>query len=381
MVCNMKRALLFGAAVWMQGCSKPTSEVDAQATAVAPSCAVERRTGPPPELPHFSAGDPHNVLRLMVWRTQSPKGVEVRNADGSSTITYPRYAAKPKPGRSFPGVQYAYVRAFSFLTTAERGIYEEWAANGCESQVLTADGRLCPSVAFDGPRLSSQQVEALLRLTATKRTGIKYKCGFDPHHAFVFYDEQDRPVSDVRVCFDCGEWSLRNGPKDFMPDEVYSSLAKLCRELELDRCPKGSTAHEQQLLTSAYYQKLNSRTEEEKSTPASPLPSEVLGIPKETALSALTDVQKAQLCAWRYLEVTPREGVRTNSGRSLWVRGYEECIERFPHCDVPLGEVELADFRRKPWNSGGSDFVAGAACVEYWAFGEHAGCHWGIDRE
>jgi hypothetical protein len=69
-----------------------------------------------------------------------------------------------------------------------------------------------------------------------------------------------------------------------------------------------------------------------------------------------------------------------SSGRRIWLRHYQECVERFPQCEVPLGELEQTDFRR-PGHHPTWPFAASDACVERWVFHVHPGCQWGIDRE
>jgi hypothetical protein len=77
---------------------------------------------------------------------------------------------------------------------------------------LNKDGTLCKSVEKPGVVLNAAQQKRLLALLGTRKTfgDGETKC-FIPHHGFVFYDKEDKPVAQVSICFLCA--GLRASPR------------------------------------------------------------------------------------------------------------------------------------------------------------------------
>jgi len=72
-------------------------------------------------------------------------------------------------------------------------------------QVIAKNGRLHQGIInTDGVLLNPSQVEKLQDVYQKDSDGkIMAKC-FLPHHAFVFFDAQDKIVAHLSVCFQCG---------------------------------------------------------------------------------------------------------------------------------------------------------------------------------
>ena len=114
-----------------------------------------------------------------------------------------------------------------------------------------------------------------------------------------------------------------------------------------------------------------------------PRASSALGIAKDKALSAMTEVEKRKLCAYRAAEIqrsmldAPDPSYDFDGGRSYRIQAFGECLERFPKCDVPLEAVENAAFHLDRQGR----LAKPAACLERWVFGPLGQCLWGISTE
>jgi hypothetical protein len=87
--------------------------------------------------------------------------------------------------------------------------------------------------------------------TTHKRTSGRTRCGFMPHHAFVFSDEKGEPVGLLQVCFTCCEWSSSPGMAGvglrIMWPEEAQLMRQLCRELDLGGCSIGDSKEEEEI--------------------------------------------------------------------------------------------------------------------------------------
>jgi hypothetical protein len=291
----------------------------------------------------------NDINQLMVWRDQTSIGTAWRWPESKLL------AAEP---RSFVAVR---AFAFGFRDVAPL----DMSMDGCYQGVLSTDGRLCPSVIAPGRELSLAQVETLFTLRKNPPPRVLLGCGFQPHHAFVFYGTDGTPVADLRVCFTCGHWAWSDGGEVQVSNETYDRLAALCRELGLERCP----AKNDESWDEAAYQAW-----EKSGAPARP--SVTLGISPNRRLVDLTESDKRKLCAWRIVETRRDRELEVEFGdRSrLLFQSYDECLERFPRCEATLSEVENANF----YVNSSRSFGAPAACLQHWAFGENGRCLWGL---
>lgn len=241
-------------------------------------------------------------------------------------------------------------------------------AEGCEEQVMAGDGRLCPSVVYPGRELTAEQATRLRVLSWEPSPAVRVRCDFDPHHSFVAFDEQGVPTAHLRVCFECGEWSLNGAEKVPFPEGAGEKLAALCRDLGLGGCPAEPERGSE--IRARYRDWLESGRPRR--------PSVELGILPETSLARLSPTQKRQLCAWRVLEA-PRVdfSLEFESGETVRFQSYRECLQSFPACPELLGHIEAID----PFDS---SLVAtltqtGGRCVAAAAASELAHCLWGIE--
>lgn len=284
-----------------------------------------------------------------------------------------RYATSPDEAKPFPGVAYAAVRGFAYRLTERPTIpILDDAVNGCSAgcpvagscgQVISEQGELCPSVLLSGSTLADQQINELLKLLRAQPAHKNAMCGFNPHHAIVFYNAQDEPVSDVRIDFRCGRWSLRGAPPVRFPDgtrdapnqKVRLALESLCSELGLEDCPRAKIKNP---------------------TPSSGVrvASQILELDKATRLSELTPQDRRRLCAVRLLEhQAPGRGFEFASGVAFRFQTFAQCVQQFPVCESTLGELEAVDLRLSELN-----FLAPVKCIESWLSKPEARCLWGV---
>ncbi len=212
-------------------------------------------------------------------------------------VEEPRHGARrvpsPRAKAAFPKVQFQTIEAHAYRYWDPLPPEIAAAFPGCDEHVLSDDGRICPSATLPAKPLSAAQSAEFLALAALPESRTRFRCDFDPHHAFVFRDARGRPVADVQVCFECGEWTLNDARPRTLPEGAFTRLAALCRELELGGCPTAQREDE-----SDYWESYRAWFE----LGAPPRPSVALAIPAQTRLSALTAEQQRKLCAYRAAE-------------------------------------------------------------------------------
>lgn len=145
----------------------------------------------------------------------SSSGGHILNQDSTSSASPTASASQhwqpiaPVREGAFPGVAFRKVRAFDMDPLDPKTGHPQ-----CLS-VLNQQGGLCRLVRGPGVELQQKQVNQLLLLLRAPSTfGGGTGC-FLPRHGFVFYDENDSPVAEVALCFECemvrGKPSLKKG--------------------------------------------------------------------------------------------------------------------------------------------------------------------------
>jgi hypothetical protein len=278
-----------------------------------------------------------------------------------------RHVASVRMPASLSRVQFAYVKAYGHRSTEGIRSLLDKALDGCDRHILSTDGRLCPSVVYPGVLLTAAQTQTLLEQTSLPSDQVK-SCGFSPHHSFVFYDAADRPVTSIRVCFDCGEWELGDGSKGAFPKGTRAVLGDLCRDLKLPLCPSPEDGVEEEATPDGdpYDDWLRSGDPDR--------PSKLFSIPETTLLSELTDVHKRQLCAWRILETNSRAYRNEDPRLSFETQDFSTCVATFPSCDVPLRNVEGLNLYFH-YRSG---YTTTDACIERALSSSVSHCYWGL---
>jgi hypothetical protein len=309
-----------------------------------PDCRVTARDAESP----FKAWN--DINQLMVWRDQNPTGEAWRWDESRLRSAEPR--------------SFSSVRAFAFGFREVAHLDSVMA--GCYAGALSTDGRLCPSVIAPGRELTTAQVEKFYALAKLPRPRILLRCAYQPNHAFVFYGADGTPVAELGVCFTCGQWAWSDGGPVQVSNEAYDELAELCRELGLEGCPSDEKTTWDEKAYRAW---------ERSGAPARP--SATLGISPSRRLTELTEVEKRKLCAWRIVETRRSEKleIEFDDGGRVRFQSYDECLERFPRCEVTLGEVESSNFHV----TRDANFAAPTTCLRRWALAKNGHCLWGLE--
>jgi len=80
--------------------------------------------------------------------------------------------------------------------------------------------------------LNAAQVERLLNAAFSSKIRILGAACYEPHHVFVFYDRDAKPVAAIEICFHCDKLvSLPEKDTDWHHD--FAALARLSWELGL----------------------------------------------------------------------------------------------------------------------------------------------------
>lgn len=110
-------------------------------------------------------------------------------------------------GDSWPGVKFTEVRAFTW--PGDRSGF---------SRVILEGMKLKPGAANpEGALLTAEQTRALLASVTGKRADYPTAECYSPHNAFVFYDESNKPVAFVEICFGCSNHRiLPRGASDWL---------------------------------------------------------------------------------------------------------------------------------------------------------------------
>lgn len=156
-----------------------------------------------------------------------------RGADaGVAASAKPSAAASAAPPGPAPP---KFARARAYFFNREKTV--------CES-ILDERGALCVSAEKPGVALSEEQIRYALAAFATPHPGVDMAAWcFDPHHGIVLYDDADKPVGAMSICFECGRkgrWPALPGrerdypPLDRASHEVFRAI--FCDELELGPC-------------------------------------------------------------------------------------------------------------------------------------------------
>jgi len=125
----------------------------------------------------------------------------------------------------WPGVHFAEVRGYVFNLSDDADVY-------LHHEAVVVDGHLDETVIDrEGVVLNDAQTTRLLgAIDPPITSGMVYLSMIHTRHAFVFYDEQHRPVAWFAICFHCSQ-DLADPEFAGFPD--YDALRQLCVELGL----------------------------------------------------------------------------------------------------------------------------------------------------
>lgn len=192
-----------------------------------------------------------------------------------------------------------------------------------------------------------------------KALRARMRCAFEPHHVLVLFDDADRPVGKIFVCFECGEIvstprspELGGAHPGMMTDEEKVVVRRIFDAHRLGAWTYGETPELKELAE--YEQRIYGAPDEptplgeRRLTERNARPS---GVPKDVTPAQATPHDRERLCVW-LREAMSERNRQTHSG----VVGAFECAGSGPNyrfaldegascesrqlCDVPLGRIE-----------------------------------------
>jgi hypothetical protein len=123
-----------------------------------------------------------------------------------------------KPGQ-FPFRSWAYAKAYT---------YNFFEVRPVQMRVISRDGKWSGHIRSE-QRISSEQAQHAADLVARTTGSVELtRCTF-PRHAIVYFDDNDRPVASVDVCFSCEAvlaWPDYERADEFDHDAAAGALVK-----------------------------------------------------------------------------------------------------------------------------------------------------------
>lgn len=124
---------------------------------------------------------------------------------------------------TWPNVKYSYAKLYLYNIDGQ--------LNG-KHQILK-EGKLDKTVQGEGKKLSEQQLDKLDRIFSSGAAIDELLNGLSgcyiPRHAIVYYDEKDKPVASMSICFECE--GIRFYSPDY-PRNHYASTPALVKKAE-----------------------------------------------------------------------------------------------------------------------------------------------------
>lgn len=145
----------------------------------------------------------------------------------------------------FEKVKYTKVVAYNFRSTRAQGVMVENADHTI--------GTFHETVKLPGVTLTEMQVKTLIyTLTSKKTYGGGTAACFDPHMAFVFYDEKEIVKAYIDVCMDCNtlkakpfiavrkNYTKKHPLKEGFSEKGRKTFKKFCTDFNFEHCNKPS---------------------------------------------------------------------------------------------------------------------------------------------
>ena len=83
-----------------------------------------------------------------------------------------------------------------------------------------------------GAKLSDEQVERLKEAIRSSKERVPGAFCYMPHHGFVFFNKQGRPMGHIELCFQCG--NVDSSPRGLPEREWdWKAIRKLLEELKI----------------------------------------------------------------------------------------------------------------------------------------------------
>ncbi len=284
---------------------------------------------------------------------------------GTTPQTVPPKYRVPAARAQFPAARVARATMVTFGHTPREG-----EACDAEAEPLRANGTYCADVKTGHADLTTEEREAVLRLptlveAARKlseqkppRSIVTLRCGFDPHHALVFFDAEGTPIARIVVCFTCGEWIVAPASAPTggtaptaMPADVRALFARIANAHALatwlyDDAERGAFETYLRATYGTEAEPTARGREKRRARLASGS-----GVAQEKPLRGLDENDRARLCRWTNEEVRPERGQRRRNpdgygyeckDGAQWLGAPERkaCASKALPCDRSVAELE-----------------------------------------
>jgi hypothetical protein len=249
----------------------------------------------------------------------------------------------------------------------------EFFGNDYSCDLFARDGTLCPHVIYPSKSLTSDQVSRLLRIASNPEFDIpvpgvgimgrpRLRCGDAEAAAFVFLDDSESPVADVRVDEECAQWELNPAPEAGWEglagttEPERAVLTHLCRELGMPSCGGTTTGQEKLRYRKTSDQPTHSELRLELRGLLKALLDDQPAIEEAKRLSNVSEAERSLLCAWsaRAARIVgalhlswssvPSDSdtftlVDSKTHKAIRLLGYADCTKEFPRCDKSVLEA------------------------------------------
>jgi hypothetical protein len=287
-------------------------------------------------------------------------------ANGQPTL---KGAPRQFPSGAFPYRKIASARIFGFgyvkALWNECGYRSEGEPVAAPAEALPfgPDGSLCPDVIAPPQVLSADDLKRILGAMRAaeaafgKNSGvISLRCGFDPHHAIVFYDERDLPIAKLLVCLTCGEVlavpaipALGGKSPASLDDGLWRALRPAFEQAEL-----GVWMYdEKELARVLQYRERVLGPSGQRTPRGAAVDSLGSGLEPSRPVTQLASDERARLCLWfqeaawsrhdpddPYRFPGPGRGYECDDGRKLMLDATPRCAPAPAACNASVGEVE-----------------------------------------
>lgn len=311
--------------------------------------------------------------RLKDWRS---------SIFGTNTERVPNDVRARPISRSFPSSGVATIRAYHFLDDFRRSTGAGEVSDENQSFPYAKDGSLDARIVPPETTLTDAETSEVLRLMETafrtyedpmnpsearrpSRSGKarrpRVRCGFDPHHVLVLFDEKDRPIGKIFVCFGCGELLATRRSRAFggaesavMTEEERTVFRRIFDAHGLGAWAYGDPDEPELQELREYELRVYGYGDDatplglERRAERDALPS---GVSEAVTPKGASPAERERFCVWlretmierdrrmRRSVVGPFECPNGGSSYYFSTEGDRGC-ESAPLCDVPMGRIE-----------------------------------------
>ena len=263
---------------------------------------------------------------------------------------------KPRPALQPATRRLRYHHARAFFARADAWSFESLDRPVDGVGAIAKDGTLMPSVVLPGVDVPREGIKLILDTIEDGRGRPVVDCYSDrPFHAIVFYDSEERPLSQLFIDFSCnvaveedaGVPGKESSSEFRLSEAAGRRLRELCEEFHLGLCFFGDPERGPAIIREWSRRHVDPEAYRWRRMPVP------IRIPLNKKLIELTNGERRELCVWNWMYISrwlmppSMRGMspRHDGGSSPEVTwgfrtlNWPECVKHFPRCDVPLGQV------------------------------------------